>query len=83
MIPQDMKDVQLITLFKNKGSSQDCNSYQVISLLSLFGKLLGDSSWTDSKYWQTECILNISVVSERTDHCLTGYLHWDFSKKNI
>ena len=38
-IPQDMKDAQLITLFKNKGSRKDCNNYQAISLLSLVGKL--------------------------------------------
>ena len=37
---QDFKDVNIITLYKNRGSQQDCNSYQGISLLSVAGKVL-------------------------------------------
>ena len=36
-----MKDAQLFTLFKNKGSRKDCKNYQAISLLSLVSKLYG------------------------------------------
>ena len=43
MIPQDMIGAQLITLFKNKASRQDCDNYQVISLLSLVGKFFQES----------------------------------------
>ena len=37
---QHFKDANIITLYKNKGSRQDCNSYQGISLLSVAGKVL-------------------------------------------
>ena len=40
-IPQDIKDDQLICLFKNKGSRKDCNNYRTISLLNLVSKLFG------------------------------------------
>jgi len=39
-LPQDFKDANIITLYKNKGSRQDCNSYRGISLLSVAGKVL-------------------------------------------
>jgi len=38
--PHDFKDAKIITLYKNKGSPQDCNSYRGISLLSVAGKVL-------------------------------------------
>ena len=38
-IPQDLKDANIITLYKNKGNRQDCNNYRGISLLSLAGKV--------------------------------------------
>jgi len=38
-VPQDLKDAKLVTLFKNKGSRQDCDNYRAIALLSLVGKL--------------------------------------------
>ncbi|KAL8581326.1 hypothetical protein ACOMHN_034405 [Nucella lapillus] len=34
-VPQDMRDANIITLYKNKG---DCNNYRGISLLSIVGK---------------------------------------------
>jgi len=37
---QDFKDANIITLYKNKGSRQDCNSYRGILLLSFAGKFL-------------------------------------------
>jgi len=39
-LPQDFKDANIITLYKNKGIRQDCNCYQGISLLSVAGKVL-------------------------------------------
>ena len=39
-IPQDLKDANIITLYKNKGDRSDCNNYHGISLLSLVGKTL-------------------------------------------
>jgi len=37
-VPQDMRDANIITLFKNKGDRSDCNNYRGISLLSIVGK---------------------------------------------
>ena len=37
-IPQDMRDANIITLYKNKGDRSDCNNYRGISLLSIVGK---------------------------------------------
>ena len=39
-VPQDMKDANIVTLYKNKGDRGDCNNYRGISLLSFVGKLL-------------------------------------------
>jgi len=37
-IPQDMRDANIVTLYKNKGDRSDCNNYRGISLLSIVGK---------------------------------------------
>ena len=37
-IPQDMRDSNIVTLYKNKGDRSDCNNYRGISLLSVVGK---------------------------------------------
>ncbi|XP_063586343.1 uncharacterized protein LOC134763723 [Penaeus indicus] len=34
-VPQDLRDSNIITLFKNKGDHNDCNNYRGISLLSV------------------------------------------------
>ena len=38
-VPQDMRDTNIVTLYKNKGDRSDCNNYCGISLLSIVGKL--------------------------------------------
>ena len=37
-VPQDMRDANIIALYKNKGERSDCNNYRGISLLSIVGK---------------------------------------------
>ena len=37
-IPQELKDANIVTLYKNKGDKSDCNNYRGISLLSIVGK---------------------------------------------
>ena len=37
-VPQDMRDANIITLYKNKGDRSDCNNYRGISLLNIVGK---------------------------------------------
>ncbi len=37
-IPQDMRDANIVTVYKNKGDRSDCNNYRGISLLNIFGK---------------------------------------------
>ena len=39
MVPQDMRDAKIITLYKNKGDRSDCNNYRGISLLAIVGKV--------------------------------------------
>ena len=38
-VPQDMRDANIVTHYKNKGDRGDCNNYRGISLLNIVGKL--------------------------------------------
>ena len=38
-VPQDMRDSNIITIYKNKGERNDCNNYRGISLRSIVGKV--------------------------------------------
>ena len=38
-VPQDMRDANIVTLYKNKGDRGDCNNYCGISLFNIIGKL--------------------------------------------
>ena len=37
-VPQDMRDANIVTLYKNKGERSDCNNYRGIFLLIIVGK---------------------------------------------
>ena len=39
LVPQDWRDANIVTLYKNKGDRSDCNNYRGISLLSIVGKV--------------------------------------------
>ena len=39
-LPQDLCNVVIITLYKNKGEKSDCSNYRGITLLSIAGKVL-------------------------------------------
>jgi hypothetical protein len=39
-VPQDMRDANIVTLYKNKGDRSDCNNYRTISFLSIVGNSL-------------------------------------------
>ena len=45
-IPQDMRDANIVTLYKNKGDRSDCNNYRGISLLSIVGKVFAGVTLT-------------------------------------
>ena len=49
--PQDMRDANIVTLYKNKGDRGDCNNYRGISLLNIVGKL----------FWLKESTQSLSV----------------------
>jgi hypothetical protein len=38
-VPEDMRNANIVTLYKNKGDRRDCNNYRGISLLSIVGKV--------------------------------------------
>ena len=39
-VPQDIRDANIVTLYKHKGERSECNNYRVISLLNIVGKHL-------------------------------------------
>ena len=42
-VPQQVKDANVLTIWKRKRSNSDCNNYRGISLLAIAGKILGKS----------------------------------------
>ena len=38
-VEQDMRDANIVALYKNKGDRGDCNNYRGISLIDIVGKL--------------------------------------------
>ena len=53
--PQDMRDANIVTLYKNKGDRSDCNNYRGISLLSVVGKVFARVALT-----------KLQILAERT-----------------
>ena len=39
VLPQDLKDATIVSLYKNKGAKSDCSNYRGITLLSIAGKI--------------------------------------------
>ena len=54
-VPQDMRDANIVTLYKNKGDRSDCNNYRGISLLSVLGKVFARVALT-----------KLQILAERT-----------------
>ena len=54
-VPQDMRDANIVTLYKNKGDRSDCNNYRGISLLSVVGKVFARVALT-----------KLQILAERT-----------------
>ena len=40
LVPQDLRDAIIVSLYKNKGVKSDCSNYRGITLLSIAGKVL-------------------------------------------
>ena len=40
VLPQDLKDAVIVSLYKNMGEKSDCSNYRGIALLSMAGKVL-------------------------------------------
>lgn len=40
LVPQDLKDASIVTIYKRKGDKSDCGNHRGISLLSIAGKIL-------------------------------------------
>ena len=81
-VPQDMRDANIITLYKNKGDRSDCNNYRGISLLSIVGKLFARVVLNASRYLQKESTQSHSVGSEQTGPLLTWCFPFGSCKKS-
>ena len=53
-VPQDMRDANIVILYKNKGDRSDCNNYHDISLLNIIGKLFAK-----------DVLMKLRVLAER------------------
>ncbi|KAI8516323.1 hypothetical protein Bbelb_049040 [Branchiostoma belcheri] len=40
VVPQDLRDAIIVSLYKNKGEKSDCSNYRGVTLLSIAGKIL-------------------------------------------
>ncbi|CAH1276013.1 Hypp9384 [Branchiostoma lanceolatum] len=40
VVPQDLRDAVIVSLYKNKGEKSDCSNYRGVTLLSIAGKIL-------------------------------------------
>ena len=58
---QDMRDANIVTLYKNKGDRGNCNSYHGISLLNIVGKLFAKVVLMKLGYWLKESTQSLNV----------------------
>ena len=77
-VPQDMRDANIITLYKNKGDRSDCNNYRGISLLSVLGKVFARvvlqrlQQVAEGVYPESQC--GFRVQSSTIDHYLVRFV---------
>ena len=65
-VHRDMRDANIVTLYKNKGDRSDCNNYRGISLLIVVGKVFARVALTELQIL-AECTFPEYVASERED----------------
>ena len=56
-----MRDANIVTLYKNKGDSGDCNNYRGISLLNIVGKLFAKVVLMKLQIWLRESTQSFSA----------------------
>ncbi|CAE1251244.1 unnamed protein product [Acanthosepion pharaonis] len=66
-VPRDMRDANIVTLYKNKGDRSDCNNYRSISLLSVVGQSLPASYCHACRASPPVCNPSRSVASGQAD----------------
>ena len=82
-LPQDLKDANIMYLYKNKGDKSVCDNHRGISLLSQARSSL-ESSWTGLlSTWLTVWSSRVSVGSGRTEAPLIWFLQSDSYKRNV
>ena len=75
IVPKDLKDAQIITIYKRKGDKSDCGNWREISLLSTAGKVL--SKILLNKLVESiaeETFLSPTVASTKEEAPQTWYL---------
>lgn len=70
-VPQDMRDANIITLYKNKGDRSDVNNYRGISLLSAIDKLFARDVLVRLQILAERVYPSHNVVSEQRSRPLT------------
>ena len=60
-VPQDVRDANIVTLYKNKGDRGDCNNYHGISILNIIGKLFTKIVLMNCRYWLRESTQSLSA----------------------
>ena len=70
-VPQDMRDIKIITFYKNKGARSDCNNYRGISLLGIADKAFRRVILPAYRNWSKEYIPSRNVDLDFNDPPLT------------
>ena len=72
-VPKDWQAGIIIPLPK-KGDLKDCNNWRGITLLSVPGKVMASTLWTESKEQSTTSYENNKQASDKADHAVTRSL---------